>query len=252
MQYVHSELQLVLKQANADISSLWVQTTIKQIDLIIKVNTRVAESVGASYFNYLKLIFEDIIKIYKVYSDCITKATSQAGHYPDYIIKPMKAVRRDCLRLIQAYLEKETNFQQFSQQMLPTLQALVSDYSLACPEARDPEVLMMFSTLFKRMGELLASFLNEVLFGLCVSTLQMIQHDIVSHPEFRHCFFKLMQNIVKHCSQGAFCLPPDKFTTLINTVIFSMQHVKPELMEIGLETMSALTLLVANEPTVST
>jgi hypothetical protein len=57
---------------------------------------------------------------------------------------------------------------------------------------------------------------------------------------------------VKHCSQGAFCLPPDKFTTLINTVIFSMQHVKPELMEIGLETMSALTLLVANEPTVST
>lgn len=98
-----------------------MQSTIKQIDFIIKINTRVAESVGAPYFNYLKLIFSDVINIYKVYSDCITKAASQAGHYPDYIIKPMRAVRRDCLRLIQAYLQKETNFQPFSLQMLPTL-----------------------------------------------------------------------------------------------------------------------------------
>jgi hypothetical protein len=32
------------------------------------------------------------------------------------------------------------------------------------------------------------------------------------------------------------------------TIVFSMQHVKPELMEIGLETMSALTVLVNSEP----
>ena len=37
--------------------------------------------------------------------------------------------------------------------MLPTLQALVSDYGSACQDARDPEVLMLFSTLFKQMGE---------------------------------------------------------------------------------------------------
>ena len=136
--------------------------------------------------------------------------------------------------------------------MLPTLQALVSDYSQACPEARDPEVLMMFSTLFNRMGDYLVSFLNEVLFGLCESTLQMIQNDMISHPEFRQYFFKLIQNIIKHCTQGTFSLPKEKFNTLILTVIFSMQHVKPELMEIGLETMSALTMLVASEPQAST
>jgi hypothetical protein len=55
-------------------SSLWVPITVKQIDFILKTNTRVAESVGAPYFNYLKLIFDDIIKIYKVYSDCITQS----------------------------------------------------------------------------------------------------------------------------------------------------------------------------------
>jgi len=37
--------------------------------------------------------------------------------------------------------------------MLPTLQELVVDYQQAHFNARDPEVLMLFSTLFKRMGD---------------------------------------------------------------------------------------------------
>jgi hypothetical protein len=81
-------------------SSLWVPNTIKQIDNIIKTNSRVAEATGAAYFNYLKLIFLDLIRIYKVFSDCVTLSVSQPGNYPDHIIKPMKAVRRDSLRLI--------------------------------------------------------------------------------------------------------------------------------------------------------
>ena len=32
------------------------------------------------------------------------------------------------------------------------------------------------------------------------------------------------------------------------TVLFSMSHVKPELMEIGNESMHALTVLIGNEP----
>lgn len=110
MQYSNAELQHILQQANADMSALWVPQTIKQIDFIIKSNIRVADSVGAPYFSYLQKIFEDIIKIYKVYSDCITSSVSHPGQYPDHIIKPMKAVRRDSLRLIQTYLLKESNF----------------------------------------------------------------------------------------------------------------------------------------------
>lgn len=102
-------------------ASLWVPATIKQIDLIVKTNTRVADSVGAAYFNYLKLIFDDIIKIYNVYSNCISSSVAQPGQYPDNIIKPMKAVRRDSLRLIQTYVNKEVDFAGFSQAMLPTL-----------------------------------------------------------------------------------------------------------------------------------
>jgi hypothetical protein len=48
----------------------------------------------------------------------------------------------------------------FGQVMLPTLQTFVSDYSSATQDARDPEVLMLFSTLFKQMGGSLEDFLN--------------------------------------------------------------------------------------------
>jgi len=42
---------------------------------------------------------------------------------------------------------------------------------------------------------------------------------------------------VKHCTQGYFSLDPIKFRTVIQTIQFAMEHVKPELMELGLEAM---------------
>lgn len=50
-----------------------------------------------------------------------------------------------------------------------------------------------------------------------------------------------MNNLVKFCASGLFNLAPDKFNAVILTIIFAMQHEKPELMEIGLEAMYSLT-----------
>lgn len=168
--------------------------------MIIKTNIRVAESVGPGYFNYLQVIFQDLLKIYKFYSDCISQSVVQPGNIPDYIVKPMRSARRDTLRLIQTYLEKEVNFTLFGQSMLPPLQQLVDDYKSALPQARDPEVLMLFSTLFKKTGEQLTGFLHHVVFSLCESTLDMIKNDTSTYPEFRHSFFMLIKNIIKHCT----------------------------------------------------
>jgi hypothetical protein len=43
--------------------------------------------------------------------------------------------------------------------MLSTLQNLIDDYHGAHPDARDPEVLMLFSLLHKKLGEFLAGAL---------------------------------------------------------------------------------------------
>ncbi len=71
------------------------------------------------------------------------------------MLKPMKAVRRDILKLIQTYILKETDksYNVFYQQFLPQLKLLIDDYKSNAQDARDPEVLHLFSTMIKNMGE---------------------------------------------------------------------------------------------------
>jgi len=68
----------------------------------------------------------------------------------------------------------------------------------------------------------------------------MIMNDFLQYPEFREGFFKLVQNIIVNCTQGMLELEGSYFSTIIHTVIFAMKHEKPELMEIGLNSMYEL------------
>ena len=64
----------------------------------------------------------------------------------------MKTVRRDILKLIQTYIEKEINFEYFNKNFLPTLQTMVEDFHNSDKDARDPETLMLFATVMKKEG----------------------------------------------------------------------------------------------------
>lgn len=71
---------------------------IKNLDFIIKVNTRVAESVGFMYLSYLRRIFNDLLRMYGLYSQCISNSVKFKQN--EHMVKPMKTVRRDILKLI--------------------------------------------------------------------------------------------------------------------------------------------------------
>ena len=86
----------------------------------------------------------------------------------------MKAARRDILRLIQTYIEKGDNDKEFMEVGIPTLKTLVDDYQAGAPEARDPEILCLFSTMVKHMSASMQNFLDQILFGLCQSTLEVV------------------------------------------------------------------------------
>lgn len=107
---------------------------------------------------------------------------------------------------------------------------------------------MLFATMMKQEGNMLAGFLNQILFGLCQSTLDMISGDFISYPEFREGFFKLVHNIIMHCTQGMIELDPQRFQTIIHTVIFAIKHEKPECMEIGLKSLWDLNERISSHP----
>jgi len=205
---------------------------IKKLDHLIKINQRVAQSVGQLYVNYLNQIFSQVIEVYKMFSQCISNSINYGGN--ENMVKPMKALRRDILKLIQTYIENEVQFDLFRQRFLPSLQELMSDYSKSEPMARDPETLLLFATILKQDGQNLAQFLNSILGNLCTSTLGMISNDFISFPEFREPFFTLVHNIITKCTMGLLQLQQNDFTTIIETVIFGVKHEKPEVMETSL------------------
>ena len=59
-------------------------------------------------------------------------------------------------------------------------------------------------------------------------------------------------NIIKHCTNGLFALNSNDFQNIVLTVVFSMQHEKPELMELGLESMHALICILKESPETAT
>lgn len=59
-------------------------------------------------------------------------------------------------------------------------------------------------------------------------------------------------NIIKHCCAGLFTSSSGDFETVVLTVLFAMQHEKPDLMEIGNESMHALCCTLAEQPSVAT
>ena len=85
---------------------------------------------------------------------------------------------------------------------------MVEDYHESNPQARDPETLMLFATMMKKEGNMLAGFLNQILFILCQATLEMIKNDFISFPEYREGFFKLVHNIIIYCTDGMIQLDP--------------------------------------------
>jgi len=123
----------------------------------------------------------------------------------------MKGVRRDILKLIQTYIQKETNYETLRVQFMQSLRELTEDFMNSDPNARDPEVLLLFSILMKHAGDLMADFLPTIMLALCQSTLGMIQQDTTTYPEFREGYFRLIMNIIKHCSSGLFIQNKDDF-----------------------------------------
>jgi exportin-1 len=127
----------------------------------------------------------------------------------------------------------------------------VEDFRTNDPNARDPEVLMLFATMFKRLGVGLSGYLEQILLNLCDSTLLMIRNDYLTYPDFRDGLFKLVESIIKYCLQGLLQLSFDKFETVIMTILFACKHEKPEHMEIGLETLHTLNAVIMQSPQIA-
>ena len=79
LKYTNQDWQIIIQRANQGTNELMTPEIIKSIDFMIKVNQKVAQSVGQTYLAYLQQIFTDLIKIYKLYSECISNLVNHGN-----------------------------------------------------------------------------------------------------------------------------------------------------------------------------
>jgi len=131
---------------------------------------------------------------------------------------------------------------------LPILSELITDYNSNVPDARDPEVLSLFSTMIEKMGEKMTEHIPVILNYLFDSTLSMINSDYTTNMDFRKNFFGLIKNIVNYSLEGLFRGSEDSFKVCIDSIIWAIKHYQIQLAEIGLDTMSELlTKVMSNQ-----
>lgn len=68
LQYVQKEFQGIIAAAEQNSQLLNARENIRTIDKYLKVNHRIADSVGANYVHYLLQVFDTLIKVYSYYS----------------------------------------------------------------------------------------------------------------------------------------------------------------------------------------
>jgi len=161
VQYVHQDWNSIILNSQQNQNYYFMPENIKRLDHILKINQRIAVSVGQPYICYLSQIFNDLIGIYKVYSSNISYFLESNNNVQ--IVKSLKLLRRDILKLIQIYLEKEVDFSYFNTNFLPPLQEMVNDYTSSDPNSRDPETLSLFATVLKKEGNYIQGFLPAIL-----------------------------------------------------------------------------------------
>ena len=196
---------MIIEMANNDPGSLQNIEVIRTIGFIIKANERVAFALGQSYASHLEKIFLELKQIYKSYSENISLAIANGpGSYNNSILRATKTVRREILNLIATFIKLSEDPKMIVDDLLPALSELITDYNQNVPNARDPEVLSLFSALIEKMGDQMDAFIPDILSCLFQSTLSMISENYTDFMDFRKNFFSLIKNIVKHSLEGLF------------------------------------------------
>jgi exportin-1 len=104
----------------------------------------------------LARIYLEMLQVYKMYSTFISREIQQnRGAADSVMIRYMRGVKKEVLRLVTNFVagcgdaDKEVVYKQF---LPPLIDPVLDDYKRNVPEARDAEVLLLFSAVVDKLG----------------------------------------------------------------------------------------------------
>ena len=201
--------RVIMDQAMNNVESLVEPNTIKEVIKILKSNNRVCHSVGSLFTVQLQTFFLDMLNVYKVYSERISGAIAQQGAIATQmsLTRTMRSAKKEVLRLLNVFIEKsgppEADPRAVAQGFIPpVLDPILGDYQRNIAGARDPEVLLLFTTVVEKLKSHVVDDVPRIMESIFACTLNMITENFEDFPEHRIRFYQFLKvsfDIISFC-----------------------------------------------------
>mmetsp|Transcript_906 Transcript_906/g.1108 ORF Transcript_906/g.1108 Transcript_906/m.1108 type:complete len:1098 (-) Transcript_906:1560-4853(-) len=250
--------RVIMDQAMTNVETLVEPSTIKEIIKILKSNNRVCHSVGSLFTMQLQTFFLDMLNVYKVYSERISGAISQQGAIATQmsLVRTMRSAKKEVLRLLIVFIDKsgppEAEPRAVAQGFIPpVLDPILGDYQRNIAGARDPEVLLLFTTVVEKLKSYIVDDVPRIMESIFECTLQMITVNFEDFPEHRIRFYQFLRAVNLHCFPALFNIPPAHQKLVIDAVVWAMKHTERNIANTGLEILHELLLNVGRTPNIA-
>jgi len=250
--------RMICEGANVDVRNLLNPDTIKEVIKILKSNSKVCYTVGPLYIHQLNIIFLDMLNIYKIYSENISDAVKQQGAIATRhaLTRSMRTVKKEVLKLLSVFIEMsaapECGPQEIATHFLPpVLDPILGDYMRNVPEARDAEVLGLFTVVVTKLKGHVEDKVPMIMEGTFECTLQMITANFEDFPDHRVKFFGFLRAVNLHCFAALFQLPADHQRYVVDSVVWALKHTGRDISETGLDILHELLSNVSRTPEVA-
>jgi exportin-1 len=200
MQPTYIDWAHIFDQANSNPGILQNNMIIKAIDIIVKINEKVAISVKTPYWSFASFIFENIINSYMFYSNSINEAYNKQQYTHEF--KLLKSIKKTILRYLTTMINNIDSQEIIMNYILPQLSNLIESYRYSHIDNRDADVLLVFSAVLEKLKNTQYDYIVSIWNFLCLFTLDMIKSDFQSYPEHRMNFFTLLKSLISNAFDG--------------------------------------------------
>ncbi|KAJ9179757.1 hypothetical protein P3X46_008089 [Hevea brasiliensis] len=227
----------IIGQARQSVDFLKDQEVIRAVLNILQTNTSVASSLGTYFLSQISLIFLDMLNVYRMYSELISSSIAEGGPYASRTsyVKLLRSVKRETLKLIEAFLDKAEDQPQIGKQfVLPMMDPVLGDYARNLPDARESEVLSLFATIINKYKAAMIDDVPRIFEAVFQCTLEMITKNFEDYPEHRLKFFSLIRAIATHCFPALIRLSSQQLKLVMDSIIWAFRHTERNIAETGL------------------
>ena len=235
----------IITQATNNTASLIEPETVKKLVMVLKMNSRVATSLGEAYIFQLSRLYVEMLAVYKVYSGVVSSRVQQNG--PNAVrfaeVKNMRAVKREVLNLVRTFIQHSAVSSRpliVSQFVVHLLDPVLDDYRRCVPDAREVEVIGLFDELISKLGDAMAPHVNHIFEAVFLVTLDMINKDVSSYPDHRLALYGLLRALITHCLTPILSFTHEQFRLVVDSILWACKHIERNISDIGLEILYKL------------